>query len=269
MLQGKVITFWSPRGNMGCTFNAINVAKRLNDTKGKTVLVDLNLKFPRISDYLLLQDMGHNIDNLYSYVAGNSLTNDIISVNVEKKDDLPILKGTTNTHQAEYVSVESLQPIIDALRDMYSYVIVDCGALINNAGTYVALKEADVVFALLTKDIISTMTFNDIKPLLFANFKDDKFKFIINNDSNKVFMPKEEIEKFLDINIVGSIPNVSVNVMNYINKGQFLEWMTTKEAMHYINTIDELIKQHILLNPEEILKTKKKKKVFSFFNKQR
>lgn len=262
IVKGKIITVWSPIGNNGTTFTSISLAKRLNDVKENVVLVDLNLKFPRIADFLMLKDMPHNLDNLYSYVEGKSLSKDIILSNIEKKDGLDVLKGTLNTQQSEYIDYRTILPVIEFLKDIYSYIVIDCCNLIDNAGTYVALKEADVVLSLLSKDIITTMSFNDLKPLLFANFNDEKFHFIINKDTNKIHMTKEEIEDFLQIRIEGSLPFMGMEIIDDINKGAAIELINRKNLSSYRTSIDKIIQKYIFEDDKEL--KAKKKSFFSF-----
>lgn len=265
--QGKVITVWSPRGRCGKSITAINIAKRLSDIKGNTILVDMDLRQPRISDYLFLQDSLHNLDNLYSYVVGQSLTKEIIASNMEDKLGLSVLKGTTNIQEAESIDYKIFMPIISLLKNLYSYIVIDCSSQIDNAGTYVALKEADVILSLFTKDIITAMTFSEIKPLLFGNFNDEKFRFVINQDNDKIYMQKSEIEKFLNISFSGSLPDLGIEIVNDVNKGQIINLIDKKQNSHYLHSLDQIIKECVLDGDQDLDKKKTKNNIFRIFKK--
>ena len=261
IVQGKLITIWSTRGNMGNTFTAINLAKKISEMseKSKTILVDFNLTQPRISNYLEMEDMNHTIDNLYPFASGQNLSGDIIEANCEKYEKLFVLKGTLNPSFTDFIKPEILENIIQVLKDNFNNIILDVHSSLNNSGTYVALKQSDYVYTMLHRDLMSILSLNDIKPFLLSAFDKDKFKILFNKGSKKIYIPLDEITKSLNMESIGELPYIS-NSYNLINKGEFKNIVKEKDSKEYFNTLDTIIQeQKLILNP-----TKNKKKLFFF-----
>lgn len=263
LVQGKLITVWSSRGNMGSTFTAINLAKTLSKHKGKTVLVDLNLVEPRITEYLNLSDMSHTIDNLYPFAMGKNLTEDIVVANCEMVDDLYVLKGTLNPSSSDFVKPEILDFIIKVLKDSFTYIIIDVHHSLNNSGTYVSLQHSDEVFILMHRDLISILSLYNLKSVLFSLFSEDKFKLLFNKEHESIFLPHEDVEKNLKLESIGRLPLID-NIYNIINKGEFTKIETKKEFKAYSAALNKIIKEYIT---DSEMKVKKKRK-FSLFKKQ-
>lgn len=256
ILQGKMITIWSTRGNMGNTMTSIELAKSLSKCKGKTILVDMNLVQPRIGDYLYLKDFNHTLDNLFPFALGNNISNDIIEANCEKLDDLFVLKGTLNPSFTEFVKPEVLDVVIQALKDNFTYIVVDVHSSLNNSGTYTALQHSDEVYILLHRDLFSILSLSDITPFLFSVFNKDKFKLLFNKDRKDIYMEKTEIEKNLNMISIGSLPYIP-NIYNFINKGEYLNLEDKKEYKEYGEILDNLVAKYISLGDEPINKKKK------------
>lgn len=256
LVQGKVITIWSSRGNMGTTFTAINLAKRLSQYKGKTILVDLNLIQPRVAQYLDFTDKVHTIDNLSAYALGNSLSSELVEANCEKKDNLYVLKGTLNPSFTEFMKPEIISKIIDILKETFSYIVIDTCSFLNNSGTYMALEKSDEVYTLINKDVFSILSLNDYLAFIFETFTKSKFKILFNQSDDKVLISKEEILESLNMECIGELPLIN-NIFNIINKGDFHKLENKKEARNYYEEIDRIIKNNI--TSDEILQSKKKK----------
>lgn len=262
MFEGKLITVWSSRGNMGTTFTSINLAKTISKYNERVVLVDLNLIQPRVAEYLSITDMNHTIDNLYPFAIGKNLTKELIEANCEEVDGLFILKGTLNPSFTDFVSPDILDSIIQSLKENFNYIILDVHSSLNNSGTYVALQHSDEIYTLLHRDLFSVLSLHDMKPFIFKIFNKDKFKVVFNRDSEQVFMPSEEVLDTLNMSSIATLPLMN-NCYNYVNKGEFKKLEGKKESKAYFNAMDELVREKVIKN--DSIKKIKKKKIFNIF----
>lgn len=263
LIQGKLYTIWTPRGNMGSTVSAINIAKKLSRMKGKTLLIDANLVQPRVAEYMNLTDITKSIDNLHPYASGGTLNGEIIEGNCDKVDDLYILKGTLNPSSSEFPKKEIIDKIIEMAKDNFTYVVIDVHHDMNNPGTYFGLKHADRVFIPMERDVITILSLHDLRELLANFFNIEKFRLLFCKDSENVYMPINEIEKNIGIQSAGILPFVK-EYQNVINKGELNKIDKNKAFKPYLQSIEELVSRNI---GEYVEDKSKKKGVMGFFSK--
>lgn len=244
-MQGTVYAIWGPKENSGATFTAINLANALSKYKNKVLLVDLDFINPNISDYLMMEEDGHFIDNLNSFALGKNLNSKIIENNCVKQDNLYILKGTINPSFTDFTPSEIVDNIIDSLREDFLYVIIDVNSSINNTGTYVALKNADKVFTVLNKNVIDVLFLaRELNFFEKIDIDTSKFEIIFNNDT-KIYIEEKDILEQISLNKAVSLPIIDDSV-NYINKGELNKLMTSKNSRKYNKILGKFIKDEIL-----------------------
>lgn len=263
LVQGKLYTIWTPRGNMGSTVSAINIAKKLSKMKGKTLLIDANLVQPRIAEYLNLTDVTKTIDNLHPYALGGSLSGEIIEGNCDVIDDLYVLKGTLNPSSSEFPKKEIMDIIIQAAKDSFTYVVVDVHHNINNPGTYFSLKQADTVFIPMERDVITILALHDLRELLASYFNIEKFKLLFCQDSENIFMPIADIESNIGIRTAGVFPHIK-EFQNVINKGELNKIDKNKAFKPYLSAIEDFVSKNV---GEYVEDKSKKKGVMGLFGK--
>lgn len=263
LIQGKLFTVWTPRGNMGATVSAINIAKKLSKMKGKTLLIDANLVQPRVSEYLNLTDVTRSIDNLHPYAAGGTLNGEIIEGNCDKLDELYILKGTLNPSSSEFPKKEIIDIIIQAAKDSFTYVVVDVNHSVNNPGTYFALKRADKVFIPMERDVMTILALHDMREQLSSYFDINKFKLLFCQDSNNVYMPIPDIENNIGIQTAGIFPFVN-EYKNVINKGDINKIDKNKLFKPYLVAVEDFVSKNI---GEYVEDKSKKKGMLGIFGK--
>lgn len=118
----KVLAITSPISGEGKTFIAINLAYTIALSHNKTLLLELDLRKPKIGSYL-------NLDNpspgLTSYLIGESSIDDIIE-NVENADNLHIIRsGPIPPNPYELISSERMELLMKELIKRYDHVIID------------------------------------------------------------------------------------------------------------------------------------------------
>ena len=121
---GRVLAFYGAKGGVGTTTIAINVAIALQRELGRRVcLVDANLQF---GDHRVFMDLGLDRKSIVDVVSAPSIDADLLrGVLVEHDSKIDLLLAPPTPEQAELVTKEHLTQIIDVLRGIYDYVVVD------------------------------------------------------------------------------------------------------------------------------------------------
>lgn len=128
MLKGndKVIMFTSSISGEGKTFTAANLAVSFALLGKKAVLIGLDIRKPRLSELFELKDHTHGITPL---LLQDDPTWEMIQEQIlpsEINDNLELLlAGPIPPNPAELLTRESLDKIINIMRDKYDFIIID------------------------------------------------------------------------------------------------------------------------------------------------
>jgi len=244
--KSKVITFWSHCPGSGASFTAINVAKALFDKKIKCALLDFDLTAPSLAVYFDNESLTHGLDNLIPYIVGENLTQDIFEENFQKTKEITWLHGIKLPEQSQYIKPEDLIRIVDLARNAFEVVIIDTSGIINNSGTYVALKSADKCFVVTDTDTIKIRRYDQIKSYVEAEVKN--VSLVFNKGFNKaVPLDIKEVSEFYQIPEVYGLPDLGYDFTKSLNNGRWYDYMNKKKGMvkPYNKKLQELIEKGI------------------------
>src|SRR5512144_2551572 len=121
---GRILAFYGAKGGVGTTTIAINAAIALHRELGrKVVLVDGNLQF---GDHRVFLDLGLDRKSIIDVVSAPSIDADLLKTVLVRHDTgVDLLLAPPSPENAELVTVEHMTVILELLRSMYDYVIVD------------------------------------------------------------------------------------------------------------------------------------------------
>ena len=215
----KVITTFSNKGGIGKTSIATNLAVEIaNLTNERVALVDLNFQMGDVTTFL---DLNPAFDT--SYVVNNLERIDetflLSTLEKYKNTSLYVLADPPDLEQAEIITSENITTLINVLRSVFSYVIIDTTSSFDGK-TITALDNSDLILLVAILNLPSVRNcqrcFDLFKRL---GYQKDKIKLIINrymeNDEIKI----EDVEDVLGHNVYYKIPNNYFTIINVINKG--------------------------------------------------
>src|SRR3954447_20865127 len=122
--MGRILAFYGAKGGVGTTTIAINAAIALHQELGRKVcLVDANLQF---GDHRVFLDLGLDRKSIVDVVQAPSIDVDLLrQVMVKHDSGVDLLLAPPSPEVADLVRHEHLPLILDVLKAMYDYVIVD------------------------------------------------------------------------------------------------------------------------------------------------
>jgi pilus assembly protein CpaE len=121
--DGKVLAVFSPKGGVGATTLAVNLACALQAQGERVVVVDGNISFGNVGMFLNLEpsaSMLHLIDDTDHVCAAR-----IDEALVAHPSGLNVLLAPHRPEDGEKISAEHLDAILTLLRVSYDYVVVD------------------------------------------------------------------------------------------------------------------------------------------------
>jgi pilus assembly protein CpaE len=148
---GKVVSVFSPKGGVGCSTVAINLAIALHKMEGaQVVLVDSSLQFGDVAVLLNLQanrtlaDLAPHIDELDQELLSH--------VTLSHSSGIKALLAPPRPEMADLIAPGILTIILDKLRHLYDYIIVDTPSSLSDI-TLTVLDTSDRVILITTPDI--------------------------------------------------------------------------------------------------------------------
>ncbi|MEW6717754.1 MAG: response regulator [Chloroflexota bacterium] len=214
---GKVIMVYSPKGGVGCTTVATNLAVLLHNQDTPVVLVDCELQFGDIPIFMNEQirnsilDLAPRTDELDPEVIEEVLIH-------HKPTGVKILSAPQRPEDAENISGEQVVKVLNYIKQLYSYVIVDTGSALNDI-TLGALEIADVIILLTSQDIPSIKNARLFLDLTDAfGIERGHIIFALNKYDKRIGITSERIGESLKQDIVAVIPQEE-RVIVAINRG--------------------------------------------------
>ncbi len=215
----KVITIFSNKGGIGKTSISTNLALEIaNITKEKVALVDMNFQ---LGDVATFMDIKPSFD--ISYVVKNLDGTDesFLESTLEhyKDTNLYILADPPYMEQAKDITPEQITKLFDALREKFSYVIVDTSNTFDGK-TITVLDNTDFIMLVTIVNLPAIRNCQrclDIFERL--GYDKDKTKIVINRYMENDEVTVEDVENALNKKIYWKIPNNYFTIMSSINKG--------------------------------------------------
>jgi len=229
---------FSPKGGAGCTTIATNLAITLHkELKEDVLLIDGKHLFGHVALYLNLLT-GNSITDLIGQAGmlDQQLINQVV---VRHKSGIHVLPSPNSVEGAQGIDPEDLFSVLQDLQEVFPNIIIDVGShLDENTVTY--LDASDKILLVLNPELASM---RDAKKFINISsnlsYPKDKIIFILNMMGKKEEVKREEIEKVLQMPIVGKIPTDEDIALSSVNDG---EPIVLKKSRHPISkAISDLV----------------------------
>lgn len=215
---GKVITVFSTKGGIGKTTIAANLAVALASQTGEKVgVIDADLQFGDMALFLNLlpqatiADLIKDIDNLDEALLDGYLTS--FNANVR------VLPAPFRPEQAETISGQHLTTILNAMRGMFQYIVIDTAPVFND----IMLSVLDASDQVLVISSVDLPTIKNVKLCLeimeSINYSPEKIKLVLNRANSEGGIEIREVEESLHYPFAAMLPSEGKIVVPAVNKG--------------------------------------------------
>lgn len=216
--RGRIITVFSPKGGIGCTTIACNLAVALALTGSERVaLMDCSLQFADVGLFLNLQSATTVVD-VVPHIS--SLDSDVLdSVMTLHQSGIKVLLGPPRPEMAELVTADAVKTILGKLREMFDFVVVDTWPSFQETMLTV-LDMSDQILTVLTLEIPAIKNvklFLEVAEVL--GYPSDKIALVLNCSDNSAGIAVSEVEKSLNRRIACSILSDGRVVTHAVNHG--------------------------------------------------
>jgi pilus assembly protein CpaE len=215
--ESRVITVFSTKGGAGKSVIAANLAVTLtHSAKAPVVLVDADLQFGDLAVMLKLTPQHTIVDAVGSIdQLDPQLLNSIL---VRHSSGVLLLPAPLEPAVADEVSAANLVRVVQVLRTMSAYVVIDTPAQFNEV-VLALLEESDDILLVGGMDIPNIKNIKlGLQTLRLLNVPTTKLKLVLNRANSKVRLDVSEVEKTLGVKADVLLPS-DIIIPQSVNKG--------------------------------------------------
>jgi pilus assembly protein CpaE len=216
---GQVIAVFSPKGGVGRTTVAVNLAvAAATELNRKVVLVDASFQFGDVGVLLNLNPKNKSIaDLLPELEAGEPESLDTFVVT--HSAGFRVLLAPPSPETAELITPVAVRKIIEKLRREADVVIVDCAAFFNDT-TLAILDMADTILTMLSLEITSIKNmrlFLEVADQL--GYEKNKVRLVLNRGDAALGIRVADVEQSIGRKVDETITSDGRSVVYALNRG--------------------------------------------------
>jgi pilus assembly protein CpaE len=212
--DSKIVACYSPKGGVGKTTLAVNLAFALATMNKKIALIDLSLQFGEVGVFL---DIAKG-DTIADMVEEHSLELATIkSYLIRHQSGIQVMLSSSSPEYAELIQPVHVNAILSSLRTEFDYVVVDMGVTFGDCAI-AAMETADAILLVVNEDIASLHDAKRSIKVLEALNQQDKLKIVVNKDGISTITVKN-VANLLEATPVLVIPYDLKSAMLAVNRG--------------------------------------------------
>jgi pilus assembly protein CpaE len=217
---GQVVAVFSPKGGVGRTTIAVNLAVAAAADLGRqTVLVDGSFQFGDVGVLLNLNPKNKSIADLAGELEGGGEPESIDTFIISHSSGLRVLLAPPSPEMAELITPSGIRKILDVLRAKNDLVVVDCTASFTDT-TLAILDTADIILTMLTLEITSIKNirlFMEVADQL--GYAGSKIKLVLNRADSTLGIRVADVEHSIGRKVDYTIVSDGRSVVYALNRG--------------------------------------------------
>lgn len=248
VLHPQVLTIFNPKGGVGRTTLAVNLAIRARAALGlDTLLLDLDIGGGDVALHLDMLDAPTVVD-LLAY--GEDLSGKLIGevAGEFRPSGISVIPSPGNAELVEMATWERLAPVVRIASRMFDLVVVDTPGDPACDVSYRAVREATRVLSPVTPDVAAVRRLKTAMEFLREMSPEipERVSLALNRQYEGAPVTSAEIESFLDCPMVARIPECRGAVSEAVGKARPI--VLGKNAPNVIEEIDEILSHIFSVN---------------------
>jgi pilus assembly protein CpaE len=212
--DSKIVACYSPKGGVGKTTLAVNLAYALATMNKKIALIDLSLQFGEVGVFL---DIAKG-DTIADMVEEHSFElSTIKSYLIRHQSGIQVMLSSSSPEYAELIQPVHINAILSSLRTEFDYVIIDMGVAFGDCAI-AAMETADTILLVVNEDIASLHDAKRSIKVLEALNQQDKLKIVVNKEGISTITVKN-VANLLEATPILVIPYDLKAAMLAVNRG--------------------------------------------------
>jgi len=225
---GRVITLFSPKGGVGRTTLAVNLAVAIAADQGRSVaLMDASFQFGDVGVLLNLNPRNKSIVDVLG--EGGSEPEHVDSALISHSTGIRVLLAPPSPEMAELVTTEHIRRVVDRLRMTHDVVIVDSAPVFQDS-TLALLDMSDTVLGVLTLEITNIKNirlFLEVADQL--GYGSEKVRLVLNRADSAYGIRVADVENSIGRKVDHTVISDGRTVVYALNRGVPFMW-SNKQA---------------------------------------
>ena len=217
--SGQVVAVFSPKGGVGRTTIAVNLAVAAASELGKKVtLVDASFQFGDVAVLLNLNPKDKSMAELVPELEQGLDPESVEKFTLTHSSGIRVLLAPPSPEMAELITPAGVKHVIDILRQHSELVVVDCASWFNDTLLGI-LDLADVVLTVLTLEITSiknTRLFLEVADQLGYSHK---IRLVLNRADTTLGIRVADVEHSIGRKVDHTIVSDGRAVVYALNRG--------------------------------------------------
>jgi pilus assembly protein CpaE len=264
---GLVVAVFSPKGGVGRTTVAVNLAVAAATELGKrVVIVDGSFQFGDVGVLLNLNPRGKSIADLAPELEAGEVES-LDSFVINHSAGVRVLLAPPSPEMAELVTPSGIKKVLEGLRHDHDLVVVDCTAYFNDT-TLAILDSADIILTMLSLEITSIKNmrlFLEVAEQL--GYESGKVRLVLNRADSTLGIRVADVEHSIGRKVDETIVSDGRSVVYALNRGVpfFLSNREAQVSQDILRLARSVVGDRAsIASADDKAKATQKKSLFSF-----
>jgi pilus assembly protein CpaE len=217
--DGQVVAVFSPKGGVGRTTIAVNLAVAAATEQGKkVVLMDASFQFGDVAVLLNLNPKEKSMAQLIPDLEEGRDPESVEEYTLAHSSGIRVLLAPPSPEMAELITPAGVKRVIEVLRQNSELVVVDCGAWFND--TMLAILDmADVVLTVLTLEITAIKNIRLFLEVAEQLGYSHKIRLVLNRADTTLGIRVADVEHSIGRKVDHTIVSDGRAVVYALNRG--------------------------------------------------
>jgi pilus assembly protein CpaE len=214
---GDVVTIFSPKGGVGRTTLAVNLAVASVQLGRQVALVDGSLQFGDVAVMLNLDPRHRSLADLVPEIAAG-VPESLETALVRHDSGMDVLLAPPTPETAELITPAYMRGVLERLRQDHDLVVVDTPPILNDM-TLTLLDVADRILAMLTLEITNIRNVRLFLDVARQLGYDDRLDLVLNRADSSLGIRVADVERSIGRKVDHSIVSDGRSVVYALNRG--------------------------------------------------
>jgi len=216
---GTVVAVFSPKGGVGRTTIAVNLAvASVTELNKKVVLVDGSFQFGDVAVLLNLDPKDKSMFELVSNLEAGGDADAVETYTVTHSSGVRVILAPPSPEMADVITSTGVKRVVEALRQRYELVVIDCAAWFNDT-TLGILDLADIVLVVLTLEMTSIKNIRLFLEVAETLGYQDKIRLVLNRADTTLGIRVADVEHSIGRKVDNTIVSDGRAVVYALNRG--------------------------------------------------
>ena len=225
--KGKIVTLFAPKGGVGRTTLAVNLAVAMAGEQRQVVtLVDGSFQF---GDVGVLLNLNPKNKSIIDVVADPSATDeDLVDTTlINHSTGIKVLLAPPSPEMAELITVDQIRRMMGRLRETNDFTVVDLWPHFNDV-SLALLDMSDVILTILTLEITNIKNIRLFLEVAEQLGYGDKLKLVLNRADSAFGIRVADVENSVGRKIDHQVVSDGRTVVYALNRGVPFVWSNSQ-----------------------------------------